>query len=89
MPTCAGGPLERNRCRIRPAAFIVGSGAVEGVPGLCYAAACPIHLEDVRSFLSVPWGALEVEYTAQGWKTIERELEQGGGGFELRKREAG
>jgi hypothetical protein len=76
MPRCCGGHLDTQPCRIKPVRFLVGEDLVDGHQGLVYAAVCPMHLEDVRAWLSVPLGCLEVEYTPVGWETIRREIER-------------
>lgn len=76
MPSCCGGHLDTTRCKIKPVQFLVGGDLVEGVQALVYAAACPIHLDDVKAYLSVPCGVLEVEYTPHAWESIRREIEQ-------------
>lgn len=76
MPTCCGGHLDTTPCRVRPVSFLVGEEYVGDRQGLVYAAVCPIHLEDVRAWLSVPHGVLEVEYTKLGWDTIVGEIER-------------
>lgn len=76
MPTCCGGHLDNERCRIRPVKFLVGEDVIDGRHGLVYAAVCPMHLEDVRAYLSVPSGCLEVEYSKLGWDTIRLEIDR-------------
>lgn len=83
MPKCAGGPHDQEPCRIRPSSFIVGTAIFDEGPGLGYAAACPMHYEDIHAVLSTPHGALVTEYTNHAWESIVRELEQGEGGWEL------
>jgi hypothetical protein len=86
MPRCCGGHLETAPCRIRPVSFLVGGDLVDGQQALVYAAVCPMHLDDVRAYLSIPLGVLEVEYSAAGWETIRREIERDpANAWELRK----
>lgn len=87
MPSCCGGHLDVESCRIRPVSFLVGGEVIDGQEALVYAAVCPIHLEDVRAWMSTPAGVLEVEYSAAGWETIRREIERDpAGAWELQRK---
>jgi hypothetical protein len=87
MPTCCGGHLDAERCRIRPCSFLVGGELVDGRQALVYAAVCPMHLEDVRAWLSAPLGVIEVEYSPVGWQTIRAEIERDpAGAWELNRK---
>jgi hypothetical protein len=55
----------------------VGTASIDEPGALGYAVACPMHADDVVAMLSVPVGALSMEYTPNAWDTICRELDRG------------
>jgi hypothetical protein len=89
MPRCAGGEYDTGPCKIRPDRFLIGTANFGDGAGLGYAAACPIHYEEIHGVLSIPNGCLETEYTQHAWESIRRELEQDEGAWELRWGSAG
>ena len=79
MPPCVGDQaLPGDRCRIRPAKFVMGMDLVGNEPGLVYAAACVFHLAELEDWLSRnPWGSWTAPYEAQVLRDIRADVEDG------------
>lgn len=74
MPQCAGGELDSltgvGPCRIKPRVILVGTDVVDDQAAIVYGAACPLHEQEIRDYLSMPHGVLTVEYTQHAWRTV-------------------
>ncbi len=75
MPACVGHHLAAGRCGLRPVNFVLGIEPMDGDLVLVYAAACPLHLEAVRDYLSTPLGAFTAPYEAQVLRDVQAGLD--------------
>jgi hypothetical protein len=68
----------------------MGAAYGEGTEGMVFAAACPLHLEQIADFVGhlSPFGSWSMAYEVQAWRIVMAEAKAEGPTWELQPRMA-
>lgn len=75
LPKCAGGRFDQAPCRMRPTRLVVGYHFDLMPNEIGWAAACPMHVEEITTALGA-FGAGSVEFSVATVRTLMESLDE-------------